>query len=84
MVFEEITVQCYSGYKANEIPRAFMYRGERRRIADVVDRWYEEGRRSGGIRQDYYKVRTDEGETFLIRYNRLFDRWAVAVSERTA
>jgi len=82
MIFEEITVQCYSGYKGNEAPRSFVYRGRRYRIVDIVDRWYEGGREPGGIRLDYYKTRTDTEETFLIRYNGLFDRWALLVSAK--
>ncbi|MCK9274375.1 MAG: hypothetical protein M0P57_04715 [Syntrophales bacterium] len=76
MRFEEITVRCYSGYKASETPRSFTYRGRDFAIVEVVDRWYEEG--TGRSRLDYFKARTEGGETFIIRYNGLFDKWAIA------
>ena len=79
MQFEEIPVECYSGYKSNERPTAFSYRGRRREIAEILDRWYEGGRTQGSPDIDYFKVRTTEGQVFMLRYLSLFNAWSIRV-----
>jgi len=41
--YKEIQVECYSGYKTNERPVAFIDQGCRWEVKEIVDRWYEEG-----------------------------------------
>jgi hypothetical protein len=77
--FEPITVECYAGYKANETPRAFIYQGRRYDILEVVDRWCEGGIKPGTPRLDYYKVKADDDRQYIIRYNHLFDKWALVI-----
>jgi hypothetical protein len=45
--YVQITVECYSGYKANERPAAFTMQTRRREVAGIVDRWYEGGLEPG-------------------------------------
>ena len=82
MIFEVVDVECYDGYKAHERPTAFTFEGRRREVAEVIDRWYEGSPQAGGTALDYFKVRTEEGEVFLLRYNALFDVWAVVLPGR--
>jgi hypothetical protein len=82
--YESIEVECYSGYRVNERPLAFIHRGRRWAVAEVIDRWYEGGVRPGAPALDYFKVRTSEGKIFLLRYNTLFDAWGVRTGGRTA
>jgi len=42
-VFKPVTVECHSGYKANEWPVAFIFQGERREISEILDRFFLEG-----------------------------------------
>jgi hypothetical protein len=77
MDYEQIQVECYSGYKASERPLAFTFRGHRREIKEIVDRWYEGGRTAGRPEVTYFKVRTADGEVFLLRYLPLFDSWSI-------
>ena len=77
MDFEQITVECYSGYKVNERPVAFTCRGRHRRITEIIDQWYEGGVEPDRPASDYFKVRTEEGDIFLLRYNSLFDAWSL-------
>lgn len=75
--YDLIQVECYSGYKANERPVAFLYQGERREIQEIVDRWYE-----GGLDADrpvigYFKVQTTDGKFYLLRYLSVFNAWSV-------
>lgn len=79
MNYEQIQVECYSGYKANERPIAFTYQGRRLEISEIIDRWYEGGVKPDQPVIDYFKVRTSEGQVFLLRYLSLFDAWSVRV-----
>ncbi len=79
MIFEQIYVECYSGYKVNERPVAFTFRDRRWEVAEIVDRWYEGDPEAGLPALDYFKVRTQEGKTFFLRYNALFDAWSIAI-----
>ncbi len=77
MAFQTISVECYSGYKADERPVAFTLDGRRWDIAEIVDRWYEGGLKPGQPSVNYFRVRTTEGDLFLLRYVSLFDSWSV-------
>ncbi|MEN6373371.1 MAG: DUF6504 family protein [Smithella sp.] len=77
--YEPIRVECYSGYKVNERPTAFTYQGRRWEIAEILDRWYEGSTDAGRPAIDYFKVRTADGQVFLLRYLSLFDAWSVRV-----
>ena len=79
MPYEKIDVECYSGYKANERPVAFTYQKRRREVAEIVDRWYEGGFEAQNPDVSYFKVRTVEGEVFLLRYVSLFDAWSIVM-----
>jgi hypothetical protein len=79
MRFEPVRVVCYSGSKADERPTAFIHRGRRVKIAEIMDRWYEGGIDPGSPVVNYFKVKTQDGETRLLRYLSLFDAWSVRV-----
>jgi len=71
-----IKVSAYSGFKANERPTAFTVDGQRRDVANVIDRWY-------GVEHDYFKVLADDGKVYLLRWHRILDLWfLVKVTER--
>ncbi len=82
MPFEQILVECYSGYRADERPVAFVFRERRHEVAEIVDRWYEGGLQPGRPQINYFKIRTVEGDLFLLRYLSLFDAWSIWVEER--
>ncbi len=75
--FEAIEVECYSGYKGEESPRAFTYLGKKYQISEIVDRWYEEKKDPRAPRHNYFKVKTTEGEAFLIRHTPRFQGWTL-------
>ena len=83
MSYEPIEVECYSGYRANERPIALTFENRRWQIEEIIDRWYEGGLRPGQPAMDYFKVRTTEGRTFLLRYNSLFDAWSIRIPPKT-
>jgi hypothetical protein len=77
MRWELVSVECYSGYKANERPVAFTFQERRCNVAEIVDRWYEGGIEAGQPEVSYFKVRSTEGDIFLLRYLSLFDSWSI-------
>ena len=83
MPYESIEVECYSGYRANERPVAFVFEERRWQVEKILDRWYEGGVRAGQPALDYFKVRTTEGRVFLLRYNALFDAWSIRVPPKS-
>ena len=79
MRWDQISVECYSGYKPNERPVAFTVQERRWKVAEIVDRWYEGGSEGGPPEGNYFKVRTTEGNIFLLRYLSLFDSWSIQI-----
>jgi hypothetical protein len=79
MLFEQIDVSTHSGFKADERPVSFIWQGRAYRIQEIIDRWYEGGLKPGAPALSYFKVRSDDGRTYLLRYNALFDGWAIVV-----
>jgi hypothetical protein len=81
MQFAVIEVQCYAGYKSNERPVSFWFRGREYQIIEIIDRWYEGSAYSSKPLLDYFKVKTDAGDSHIIRYNRLFDKWSLVIQD---
>ena len=73
----EIRVDCYAGHRGEEAPRSFVF-GERRfAVLEIVDRWLDPAHR-------YFKVKADDGRTFVLRHDASTDVWELAalVGER--
>ncbi len=79
MQFEHIDVSTYSGFKADERPVAFIWQGRKYQLQEIIDRWYEGGLKPGAPGLSYFKVRADDGRDYLLRYNSLFDEWAIVI-----
>jgi hypothetical protein len=79
MHYERIQVMCSSGNLSVERSVSFSHKGRQHLVAEIVDRWYEGGQRRGRPAMYYFKVRTTNGEEFILRYNTLFDAWAVLI-----
>jgi hypothetical protein len=66
-----IRVECYAGYRGEQEPRAF-WLGERRfDVVELLDRWLDPAHR-------YFKVKVDDGRTFILRHDALSDEWDLA------
>ena len=66
----EMRVECYAGYRADERPLRFTLRGHTFDIMEVPDRWYSPG-------AIYFRVRTDDGDYFVLRHDEPQDVWSV-------
>ena len=82
MQFEVIEVQCYAGYKSNERPVSFILSGREYHIIEIIDRWYEGSVDSSMPLLNYFKIKTDDGDRHIIRYNLLFDKWSLVIKGR--
>lgn len=71
----DIRVECYAGYRGEEEPRRF-WLGERAvAVAEILDRWLAPEHR-------YFKVRGDDGGTYLLRHDTRTERWQLTLFER--
>ncbi len=77
MMFKETTVETCDFYCGQQEPRRFLYEDRWLDIAKVEDRWYEGYMQAARVPQRYFKIRTAEGECYMLRYNELFCRWSV-------
>ena len=77
MRYERIEVKCCRGDLLNEQPVSFIYNNRAHQVEEIVDRWYEWGRSPTRSAMNYFKVRTAGGNEYILRYNTLFDAWAL-------
>src|SRR5579864_8993268 len=66
----DMRVECYAGYRADERPTRFTLRGHIFEITEVEDRWYSPG-------SVYFRVRTGDGDYFVLRHDEPQDVWSV-------
>ncbi len=81
MRFESVDVSAYSGYRANERPLRFRYQGCLIEVTEIIDRWYEGSPGPGKSYLDYFKIRGSDNREYVLRYNGMFDSWALMVPE---
>jgi len=73
MKLHNIQVSTYSGYKADERPLEFTFKGKRHKIKEIISQTYEEI--SGKGLRKRYAIKTDDGLTFKLFYDESQDRW---------
>lgn len=67
-----IRVECYAGYRGDEAP-ARLFLGMRRvDVQEVVDRWLAPD-------HAYFKVRAEDGSTYIVRHDTVADRWELTM-----
>lgn len=74
MTDEKIRVMSYSGYRDEEVPRAFFLDDREIEIIEVLDTWIEEGL-SDRIRLRFFKVRGDDGFIHKIYTDERTNEW---------
>ena len=63
-----LKVECYTSSKLNERPVAFFISNSRYKVEEIIDRWYGEGSR-------YFKIKADDDNIYLLKYDERMDRW---------
>jgi len=69
-----LSVETYSGYKADERPVAFWLRERRIAVREILDRWHGED-------HAYFKLTGDDDATYIIRQDRSSDTWELILME---
>jgi hypothetical protein len=70
-----LRVECYAGYRGEQEPAAF-WLGERRlEVRELVDRWFAPSQR-------WFKVSTDDGNTYVLRHDEVRGEWDLAAYRR--
>lgn len=77
MLFETIEVETRDEYKGSQEPVSFVWRGERHRVDQIVDRWYEGRIDSTRMPMLYFRVKTQTGQILILRYHEFFRAWSI-------
>ncbi len=73
---ERIEVVSYSGYKSEESPRSFVFRGEKIEITEVVDMWIAEHVHDR-TRKRFFIVKGNNGLIYKIFLNEKTREWFI-------
>lgn len=73
MELHDIRVSSYAGYKANERPLEFTFKGKRHKIKEIISQTYEDISGKGLKRR--FTIKTDDGLTFKLFYDESQDQW---------
>ena len=71
---EKVEVFAYSGYRCEEIPRAFKWRGTRVEVSEVRSRWAEEGVGHRDTKRRFKVIGTD-GIAYSLIYDEQTGEW---------
>ncbi len=72
---EEIHVECYAGYRADERPLRFTLGRRVFEVQEVEDRW-----QSPGVR--YFRVRANDSNSYVLRHDEGRDIWTAVMAQR--
>ncbi|THB69096.1 MAG: hypothetical protein D6E12_05235 [Desulfovibrio sp.] len=71
--FVPVHVECYAGYRGEQTPRRIHFQEQTVRVEKVLDQWVEPEHR-------YFKVRTEDGATWLLRVAHGSLSWEIAAT----
>ena len=66
----EIHVQCYAGYRADQRPSRFTVRGRNFDVIEVDDQWHSPD-------ATYFRVRAHDGNYYVLRHDEGQDLWTL-------
>jgi len=72
-----VRVECHSGWRGEETPRAILLGQERYEVEEVLDRWYDGGADSGRPVLRIFRVRLRTGETVLLEQDEGTGAWSL-------
>ncbi len=71
----EIRVACYAGYRGEEEPQRLWFDDRVVEVAEILDRWLAPDHR-------YFKIRGDDGYTYIVRHDTQSGRWELTMFDR--
>lgn len=74
---EPIQVKCYSGYKANERPIAFIYKGKEYQIGSIESQICRRSSTEKAISMREFKVRVQGGEVCILIFDEATEEWYI-------
>ena len=66
----QISVESYSGFKADERPLRFVLNGREYEVKEVEDRWYSP-------EAIYFRVVASDGNRYVLRHDEAADLWSL-------
>ena len=72
-----VRVECYAGHRGEQEPRCFWLDERTVLVEEILDRWLAPEHR-------YFKLRGDDGATYILRHATRSDRWELTLYERGA
>jgi len=70
-----IKVECYAGYKGEQLPRRFVLRDQTLEVEEVEDQWYSPS-------SQCFRVLASDGNAYILRYDRDRDLWTLDAFRR--
>lgn len=67
----DMRVECNAGFRGAPEPREIWFGSRCLKVNEIVDRWLS-------IERRYFKCATDDGNLYILRYDRDADTWDVA------
>lgn len=67
-----VGVECYAGYRGEQTPRTLILGDRRIGVVEVVDAWLAPDQR-------YFKLRGDDGNTYLVRHDERASTWELTL-----
>ena len=67
-----LEVECYSGYRDDELPRRFRLGTRQVEVAEIIDRWLDP-------RCRYFKLRGDDGGVYILRHDAATGDWEMTL-----
>jgi hypothetical protein len=73
--FDKVRVECYAGYRGEEEPRRFVWKGRQLDVVEIADRWLDPTHR-------YFKVLASDGAVYLLRHDVDSGEWELTHHDR--
>lgn len=71
-----LKVECYSGYRGEELPRRLFLNQREIRVKEILDRWLAPDHR-------YFKLSGENGNVYIVRHDVASGRWELAMFAET-
>jgi hypothetical protein len=66
----EIRVECYAGYRADERPLRFVLRGREFQVEELDGQWFSPA-------AIYFRVRANDCNFYVLRHDEVQDSWTL-------
>jgi hypothetical protein len=71
----KIRVDCYAGYRGEQMPKRFSFDARNVEVLELIDSWLAPDHR-------YFKVRGDDGVLYILRHDTASDDWMLTLMDR--